>query len=288
MDKNLLDNLSGQEIKELIDDEIMNLEELPDSALEKVLNFEIEMLCHGTGDMDIIRQCSEILDKRNKSNKLNEDEISDIINKTKSEHVTVINAENSPSTVTPQRKIRFVLKRIAIAAAAIMIMMTTTIAIAAAFGVDMFKYIRNITGEPDGTTVNVDEFTFYNAGKTKKYDSIQEMVESENLDIMYPTSFPEDTKIRTVWLSDTTNYENVVQIITFDTEVGVQIELNSIELNHIEYSSSSDMIYEHNGLIYYISRAEAYVATCYYNKNTYYISAKNYEDLIFIINNMKE
>ncbi len=288
MDKNILDNMSGQEIKELIDDELITLQELDDFALEKVLDFETEMLCHGTGDMDIIRQCSEILDARSKSNMLNHNEISDIINKTKSEYVTVIDADSSPSIVAPQRKRRLLLKRIAIVAAAVIIMITTTVAIAAAFDFDIINFLKDIAGEPDGTTENIDEFTFHKAGETKKYDSIQEMIESENLDIMYPSSFPEGTKIRDVWLSDTTNYENVVHISTYDAEVNVQIELNSIEINHIEYSSSSDKIYEHNGITYYIYLFEHHEAVCYYKNNTYYISAKNYEDLIYIINNMKE
>ena len=282
MDKNLLDNMSGQEIKELIDDEIITLQELQDSALEKVLDFETEMLCHGTGDMDLIRQCSEILDERSKSDKLNHKEICDIINKAKSEYVTIINTDNSHS-VAPQRRIRFVLKRIAIVAAAIMIMMTTTVAVAAAFGVDILGYLKNIANEPKGTAVDIDEFTFYNANGSKRYDSIQEMVKTENLDIMYPTLLPEGVDVEIVSLTDTENNQSVVQIITNDSAVNIQIELDTSE-----FHTTIDTIYEHNERIYYIILEEHYVAVCYHKNNKYYISANNYEDLILIINNMKE
>ena len=40
MDKNLLDNMSGQELKEMINDEIITLEDLDNTALEKILDFE--------------------------------------------------------------------------------------------------------------------------------------------------------------------------------------------------------------------------------------------------------
>ena len=284
MDKNLLDNMTGQEIKELIADEIITLQELDVPALEKVLDFEIEMICHGNGDMDVMRQCSEILDERSKSDKLNHDDILAVINKTKSEQVTIINADNAcPSVVAPQRKILFVFKRIAIVAAAIIIMMTTTVAIAAAFGFDIFKYLRDVADEPSGTAVNVDEFTFYNVNVYKKYNSIQEMVRSENLDIMYPTLFPDGVDIKSVRLTDAENGNDRIGILTNIPSVNIQIELDSNE-----FVSFSDNIYEHNNVKYYIHTDEGCLAVCCYDKNIYYISANSYEDLILIIDNMKE
>lgn len=284
MDKILLDNMTGQEIKELIADEIITLQELDVPALEKVLDFEIEMICHGNGDMDIMRQCSEILDERSKSDKLNHDDILAVINKTKSEQVTIINADNAcPSVVAPQRKMRFVFKRIAIVAAAIIIMMTITVAIAAAFGVNIFEHIKNITGKPDGTTVNIDEFTFYNAKSTKKYNSIHEMMESENLDIMYPTVFPEGIDIASVELTDSANSENLIQILTNDPKVNVQVEFDTDAIDR-----DSDEIYEYKGIKFYVCIENVCFATCNYENNSYFISANNYDDLILIINNMKE
>ena len=284
MDKILLDNMTGQEIKELIADEIITLQELDVPALEKVLDFEIEMICHGNGDMDIMRQCSEILDESSKSDKLNHDDILAVINKTKEEQVTIINADNAcPSVIAPQRKMRFVFKRIAIVAAAIIIMMTTTVAIAAAFGVNIFEYIKNIASEPDGTTVNIDEFTFYNANGSKKYDSIQQMVDRENLDIMYPTRLPDGVDIESIRLTDVENDNDCIQISTNIVSVNIQIELNASEITKF-----SEETYKHNEIIYYIHFEDVCMATCYYKNNKYYISANTYEDLILIINNMKE
>ncbi len=284
MDKNILDSMTGQEIKELISDDIVNLQELDVSALEKVLNFEVEMLCLGNGDMDIMRQCSEILDERSKSDTLNHNDFLAVINKTKAEQVTVIDADNNSSVlVAPQRKTRFVFKRIAIVAAAIIIMMTTTVAIAAAFGFDIFKYIRDVADEPSGTAVNVDGFTFYKVNVYKKYNSVQEMVKSENLDIMYPTLFPEGVYIKSVRLNYDKNGNERIDILTNFPSVNIQIELDANE-----FDMFSDNVYEHNNVKYYIHIDVGCFAVCYYNNNIYCISANNYDDLILIIDNMKE
>ena len=283
MAENPLENLTAQEIKVLIENEIVNLQELDDSALEKLLDFEIEMLCHGSGDMDLMRQCSDILDSRSNSDKLNADEISEIIDKTKSEHITIVSADNNRLTVSPRRKPRYVLKRIAIIAAAILIMLTSTVAIASAFGVDALKYLKNIIGKPDGTTVNIDEFTFYNADIQKKYDSVQKMIEEENLDIMYPALLPEGYDIESITLEIVENGRNAVLIATNDAYVGITIELDASE-----FDPDYDEIYEHNGIVYNIRKFESYWANCYYKNNSYYITANTYEELIFIIDNMKE
>lgn len=283
MAENPLENLTAQEIKELIENEIVNLQELDDSALEKLLDFEIEMLCHGSGDMDLMRQCSDILDSRSNSDKLNADEISEIIDKTKSEHITIVSADNNRLTVSPRRKPRYVLKRIAIIAAAILIMLTSTVAIASAFGVDALKCLKNIIGKPDDTTVNIDEFTFYNADIPKKYDSVQKMIEEENLDIMYPALLPEGYDIESITLEIVENGRNAVLIATNDAYVGITIELDASE-----FDPDYDEIYEHDGVIYYIYAREVYTAICFYENNLYYLSARTYEDLILIIDNMKE
>ena len=285
MEKNLLDNMSGQEIKELIVDKIITLQELSDSALEKVLDFETEMLCHNSGDMDIIRQCSEILDERNKSDRLNEDEISTIINKAKTEHVSVVDADNAcPSVVAPQRKIRLIFKRIAIVAAAILVIMTTTVAIATAFGVDITRYLKSIMREPDGAVIHVDGMSIYNVKNPTIYKSVQEMLEAEKIDIMYPTVFPEGVTFKNICVGEHANGDQYIDFRVNDVWVGL-----SIELDAPKFTASNPITYEHNGITYYIDKSKnGWYATCYYNNDQYLIQAYSYDDLILIIDNMKE
>ena len=283
MEKNLLDNMSGQEIKELIVDKIITLQELSDSALEKVLDFETEMLCHNSGDMDIIRQCSEILDERNKSDRLNEDEISTIINKAKTEHVTIVDAdENCPSVVAPQRKIRLIFKRIAIVAAAIIIMMATTVAIAAAFGVDISGYLSQVVRKPVGSQIVVDDFTFYHTGTAQKYSSFEEMMQAKNLDILYPTKLPDGVYIDKVVLKNDSFSEKEISITTTDRNIYMTILIGYNETFSVQ---EEDEIYSANGYVFYIKDEYAF---CCYKDNFYSIKADSYENLKMILEGLKE
>ena len=275
--------MTGQEIKEMIDNELVSLQELTDSALEKVLDFETEMICHGSGDMEIIRRCSELLDQRSKSNKLNAVEISDIINKTKAEHVTVVDVDNGNSTAAP-RRIRLVLKRIAVVAAAIMIMLTATVSIAAAFDIGVTRYLKSIMKEPDGTVIHVDGMSIYNGKNPTVYYSVEELLEAEKVDIMYPTVFPESVTFKNIRFGERPSGHNGIRFRTNDIWVGV-----SIVLDAKKFAPSDDMIYEHNGVTYYIYTCEeGWFAICFYNNDQYFIGAYSYDDLKLIIDNMKE
>lgn len=284
MEKILLDNMTGQEIKEMIDNELVSLQELTDSALEKVLDFETEMICHGSGDMEIIRRCSELLDQRSKSNKLNAAEISDIINKTKAEHVTVVDVGDGNSTAAP-RRMRFVLKRIAVVAAAIMIMLTATVSIAAAFDIDVTRYLKSIMKEPDGTVIHADGMSIYNGKNPTLYYSVEELLEAEKVDIMYPTVFPESVTFKHIAVGEHPPQNNkYVSFRVDDVWVGV-----TIELDLPEFTTTNPNTYEHNGITYYVDTCKGgWFATCYYNNNQYFIGADSYDDLKLIIDNMKE
>ncbi len=284
MDKNKLDNISGQEIRELIDDEIVNLQELSDSALQKVLDFETEMLCHGSGDMDMIRRCSEVLDKRSQSNKLCHSEISAIITKARSENVNVVDSgENTPSVTVPKRNRRFVLKRIAIVAAAVIAVMASTVAVAAAFGVDIIEYLGDVVRQPEGTQADIDGYTFYHNGKMKQYSSIEKLLDEEDLDIMYPTKWPEGVSIKDVSVTQTSGGKETVYILTNEMNVSVRVDLSGIYTPDSQTES-----FQVNGLTCYIQPGNLVSVSFFYNNQVYYIKAKTLDDAILIIENMKE
>lgn len=282
MAENSLENITGQEIKELIENEIVSLQELDNSALEKVLAFESEMLCHGTGDMNLIRQCSEILDSRSNSDKLNHGEISEIIDKTKSEHITIVSTDNNRSAVSSRRKPRYVLKRIAIVAAAILVMLTSTVAIAGAFGVDLLDYISKIVRQDKGSVIVAGDFTFCNAGESRKYSTFEEMLEKENLDILYPTKLPEGVYIKKVYAFDDTIAEKNVSVTTTDESILISI---SVQYKEVFVVDRPDEVLTVNGIEFFIMGD---YAMCYHKGNYYSIKADNYDDLILIIKNLKE
>ena len=286
MDKKSLDNMSGQELKEMIDNEIITLEELDNTALEKILDFETDMLCVDTGDMTTIRRCSELLNRRNDSEILNKDRVISIIDKAASERVIIVDEDKThESKAKVIRGKHIILRRIGLVAAIMAVLMSVTVLVAAAFGVNILEYISKIVRQDEGSQINVDEFTFHNGGEIKYYSSVSEMVTYENLDIMYPTKLPENVKIETIRLNKSSRENDKLRIIT-NTEIIISIEKNA---SYEDIWDKHDSFYEINEVKYYIfQRNDVYLATCYHKGDYYSIQANNYDDLILIINNLKE
>lgn len=285
MDKNLLDNMSGQELKEMINDEIITLEDLDNTALEKILDFETDMLCFGTGDMTTIRRCSELLNKRNDSDVLNKDKIISIIDKVKREHVIIVDEEKTQeSKAKVIRGKHIILRRIGLVAAFMAVLMSLTVLVAAAFGVNVFEYIQK-TVRLGGGSLEVDSVTFYHSGETKDYASIEELIETEDLDILYPEKLPEGIYITKVKVDKTFAGKDAIKIYTNDVGVCITIEFAT------EFVPTSLIdTYHHNDMCFYFDQVDSNIAHayCLYKDNAYCISAHSKDDLIFIINNLKE
>lgn len=279
LDKNVLDNLTSQEIKEMIIAGKLSIDKLDASVLRKLIDYEIDMICFGEGDVDFIRKCSDLLDKI-EPNPMTSEKFMSIIDKCQEEHVKIIDENTKPNNVS---KMRFILKRTASIAAIILILMTSTVAIASAFGVNIIEYIAGIVREPEGTESNIDGFTFHHDGDVKKYNSIQDMIASENLDIMYPTKLPQNISLISADISTNRNGNRSIVFVANNDSVSIIIELSSIPFN-----SNTPDIHEFNGIMYYIEQTDQFTAYCYHNNNSYYITANTRDDLITIIENMKE
>ena len=174
---------------------------------------------------------------------------------------------------------------VGLVAAVLASVMAMTALVAAAFGVDVFGYIRDIVRLEDGTVINEDGFTFYNAGVPKEYTSIEEMLKSEDLDIMYPAKLTEGVKIKNVevMLNERGNKEIGIRTNDYNTHIIVEDKINESVS-----SNNNGSVYEKNGIDYYIFKREIYFATCNHNGKYYYIQANSYDELVLIIDNMKE
>ena len=102
---------------------------------------------------------------------------------------------------------------------------------------------------------------------------------------MYPTKLPENVKIETIRLNKSSRENDKLRIIT-NTEIIISIEKNA---SYEDIWDKHDSFYEINEVKYYIfQRNDVYLATCYHKGDYYSIQANNYDDLILIINNLKE
>lgn len=280
MDKRMLDKMSGQEIKEMIFINKLSWEELDTTALEKLLDFETDRLCIGLGDMEIIDKCSRLLNDANADNILSDQDVMRIIENTKAKYVTIVDTDAKSETRGKRIKI---FRRIGLIAAVMALLFVGTTVIAAAFGVDILQCIADVVREPEGTKIDVEGFTFYHNGEGTQYSSIAEMIEKENLDIIYPTKLPEGISIDYIEMTKNAKGNEIIQVATNDTGVGFSIELS---VDNFETTVSD--IYEKEGKTYYIEKRNFYVAISYYKGNRYYITAETKEDLILIIDNIQE
>lgn len=278
----ILDNLSNQELKELIYNKKVKINELSASALNDLLNYETDMLCFGKGNVEFICEISDALDKLERDIMLSKDEICQIIQKTKAENIEIIDKRAEKSVL--RRKIT--LKKIAIIAAAVILITACSAVVATAFGFDLFKLLGVAADLPVGESMTVNGITFINHGEPKEYSSIEEMIEKENLDILYPAKLPEGIMIDVVSVNDVTDNGNFIQISTNDKNTSIQID---VMYSEAIIDRGKHEIYKCQDKTFYIFENEkCYFAYAYIDNNQYCIQANTHEDLILIIDNLKE
>lgn len=279
MDKNnKLDNLTVQEIKEMINNQIITIDQLDNDVLGKLMNYEVDMICFGEGDMQLIENCANLLENRNKDNYMSDERFMEIIQKSQNDHV-IITEEKI------ENKRRFNFKRAVIIAAAVITLMASCIMIAGAFGFDISYYINKIIKDPVGSKIDVDEYTFYNAGVPTTYSSIEEMLSTENLNILYPAQLPQDVQITKVTKINNIHQNDEITFYTNDFNISMTAEFNG---QYDEIISEKHEVMFINGIEFRVFTEGNVFATCYYKNVSYYINSNSYENLILIINNIKE
>ena len=275
--QNKLDNIPTQEIKEMINNQIITIDQLDNDVLEKLIAYETDMLCLGEGDMHLIENYATVLEERNKDNYMSDERFMEIIQKSQNDHV-IITEEKI------ENKHRFNFKRAVIIAAAVITLMVSCIMIAGAFGFDISYYIDKIIKDPVGSKIDVENITFYNSGTQKEYSAIEDLLENENLNILYPTIWPENIVLKSVRQNDKIDNLSSIYFLTNDPDVGFTVTIDADI-----YEQGNNEIYTQNDIVYELQLIDnIYAATCYYKNNIYYFSAYSKEDLILIINNIKE
>lgn len=281
-DNNILDKLTDQELKEMIVNQNINLEELDSSTLNRLLDYEIYLICLGKGSPDFVEQCALYLSDSIDNDTLSNERMAEIIKESKEKHVVIIEDINN-SNKSVQSISKRNLRKIAIIAAATLLFAITSSLVAAAFDFDFLDFLSSIVREDKGSKVDEGGFTFYNNGETKQYTSVEELIEEESFSIMYPSEFPDNINLESITVGTNHNGNCFLAFVTDNSDTNITIELNAKE-----FDSSSPTTYESNGIVYYIQEGEICVAYCYHNGNSYYICAQTKENLFLIIDKMKE
>ena len=138
-------------------------------------------------------------------------------------------------------------------------------------------------GLPVGEKVDKDTITLVNNGKFEEYGSIEELLLAEKIDILYPSVLPVGDRIENVHISTGTNDGIIIEFIFNDLSTYISVDMNAKDEAVNDYTEKLTI----NSCTYYIFESENF-AVCYYNDCYYYISSDSYENLILIINNMRE
>lgn len=144
--------------------------------------------------------------------------------------------------------------------------------------VSKFLNLESGLYEENGITIIKGEYN-------KKYSNIEELLEKEELHILYPSQLPQDIKIQEIIQID---YENNLHELIFsfssdELNFGIT-NYNVNDLSNISYS-----IKNINNIDYYIFKDGngIYHATFYYNNLQHNLTHINYEELITILEFMK-
>lgn len=276
-----LDNLNGQEIKEMIKRNNIALNQLNTSALRKLMDYETDMLCYGEGDIELITQCSDLLDQA-EAPLMSDEEFMNIVHRSKSENVTVADNEKAPKA---KPKFRKILKRAIIAAVAAALLASGTIAATGSLDGTMARYFREALNYPRGTWVEVDGHSVIINDVPTYYYSVEELMENVDVDIMYPTKWPQGNELRAITVDkDITeiSFRTNEHFIYFDVNLNVPYPDNAdTRFAHNEH-------YVYNGITYYISVFDITTVYWYTGGHEYHFGVRSREDAIFMIENMKE
>lgn len=159
---------------------------------------------------------------------------------------------------------------------------STPIELIESLGSKIFRMERN-------TPFDFGEITFIRNGETKIYESAEECLKQENINILYPSWLPSETKIESVRI--TNSPEGDVVLFKFDSDsIMLSVELYSTDLsvykNSVDYKTEtfneiecSIECYGNNGY---------YNIVFIYDNNTYNMSIDDIEELPLIMENLKQ
>lgn len=237
-------------------------------------------------DTGLVNECLDYIDELSgESPRLDNDELALKLSK-----ITSAGSKHELN-IKPKKTTHLTLRTAAIIAVIIASLFATLSIIADVEGYSstwefIVKNAKTIFKMEPGSSSEVDGVSIHKPIGTINYDSMDELIEKENLDILYPTWMPEGvqiTNIQKIYIAAT---EWQMTFIYNDT--GYNIFIRNYYLNNIDMAANRE-VYEYNGMKYYIKKVndQWYQAYCQHDGYEYSFKSADYDSLIKIINNMK-
>ncbi|MBQ6935026.1 MAG: hypothetical protein IJN49_00630 [Clostridia bacterium] len=242
-------------------------------------------------DVSFVMACVElILELRGETVNLTPEEVEEKVRKIPFvEETTTL---NTPPKSVKGRSTKVKSHKILLIAAIISILIAIFTTISVAFDWNIFDELKNRFGTVADTPVNeemeINGITVFMYGEEKKYKTIELALQKENISVLYPTKFPENIILQQVSLYEH-NSRNRLTFAFNDTNFVYYVVIDEKILEDTKNISTE--VVNINGKECYITEMkDINITQIYfeYNRNLYYLSYNNKQDLINVIENLKE
>ena len=232
-------------------------------------------------DSDLVTECVDFLMELEGKQKLTKSEIE--------QRVNAIPFKGKVTAISSYTKKKIRAKRLAVIAAilAVIIALFGLFAIASENEFKDFfaKVGYNFFGLFEDGKIELDGVTVYKPDEQKNYSSVEEFIKDEELDILCPTWLPASEKI-----------VNVIYQVYEDTEKYIFQCSNPLHCIHVKLDADltekqkEDYIKKEIGdLIVYVTETDKSIQADFeYNNNCYNVNSDTEENLVKVIENLKE
>ena len=184
-------------------------------------------------------------------------------------------------------QVRWKWSKMVAAVCVIILLIAIPVTIAAINGISPVNLITTLGNKifswEVGEAVEFDGITLIRNGEAIKYDSIEDCVKKENLDIYYTSWLPEGVSIVTVILL-TTEEQGVLIIKYSDENISFTCEKEISE----DYGKIDNQIDINGVTAYYRVLNNKYLANMVLEEKMYSISANHFEEMVNILNGLKK
>lgn len=242
-------------------------------------------------DYDLIEQCSDFeaeLPLSDSDIELSESELAAGLERIKARTPAAECKETK--ILEPKKKPKKSVRIIAVLAASLAVLILSVTVAAAVQGKPVLQFISDnvkaILGMDVGDKLEDRSITLVKYGESLQYSSVEEAISSLEYRILYPSYLPEGVKIERIVVTD--NGQGGMKIVFITNDINLHIGISN-DISAMDQIDESAEIYNSENIAFGIFyKAGIYQSLGEYEKMKYSVKYDDYDELINILNGIKE
>lgn len=234
-------------------------------------------------DSDLVTECVDFLMELEGKPRLTRAEIE--------QKVSEIPFKGKVTAINSYAKKKIRAKRIAVIAAVLAVLLAIFSIVAISFTnsedslIDRFaNYIGEIMN--GGEQLEFDNIELIKPNESKTYSSAEELVRDEKISVLFPTRLPENEKITTCWYIDDSTSGKYYIFQCNNSEYGMSVYFETTISDRTKAENPMKKVGDFN--VYIINKEGIIQGNFEYKSYFYSVSAHTEEELLMIIENLKE